>query len=40
MGSMERVLAHEVEERRRAAMWLAALMCAMAVVVFALIVSL
>lgn len=40
MGNMERILAQELEERRHAAMWLAALMCAMAVVVFALIVSL
>lgn len=40
MGNMERILAHELEERRRAAMWLLALMCAMAIVVFALIVSL
>ena len=40
MGNLERILEHETEERRRAAVWLAALMCSMAVVVFALVVSL
>lgn len=40
MGNMERILDQELDERRAAVIWLAALLCAIAVIVGTLIVTL